>query len=208
MFGLVLLLMFVWWELRVSSPFIDIRLLIARQTLTSVYAQFIMLNIFNYCLFFGLPSYFQDEMHLSVQASGLLMLFMSGTSVLISPFVGRWIDRSGETQPVFIGSCIMAAGAILLTLFFVDAPMLWKGIILSLLGVSYGLGKSRPAGCHVYGKSAGHRRDHFGALPNMPLSWLDLFVRHSGSVVWRRNNRGSFSGSGGGHDCGCHRAAF
>ena len=25
-------------------------------------------------------------------------------------------------------------------LFFVDAPMLWKGIILSLLGVSYGLG--------------------------------------------------------------------
>ena len=29
MFGLVLLLMFVWWELRVSSPFIDIRLLIA-----------------------------------------------------------------------------------------------------------------------------------------------------------------------------------
>lgn len=51
MFGLVLLLMFVWWELRVSSPFIDIRLLIARRTLTSVYAQFIMLNIFNYCLF-------------------------------------------------------------------------------------------------------------------------------------------------------------
>ncbi|QSG00823.1 MFS transporter [Bacillus paralicheniformis] len=140
MFGLVLLLMFVWWELRVSSPFIDIRLLIARRTLTSVYAQFIMLNIFNYCLFFGLPSYFQDEMHLSVQASGLLMLFMSGTSVLISPFVGKWIDHSGETQPVFIGSCIMAAGAILLTLFFVDAPMLWKGIILSLLGVSYGLG--------------------------------------------------------------------
>ena len=88
--------MFVWWELRVNSPFIDIRLLIARRTLTSVYAQFIMLNIFNYCLFFGLPSYFQDEMHLSVQTSGLLMLFMSGTSVLISPFVGKWIDRSGE----------------------------------------------------------------------------------------------------------------
>ncbi|KAA6452129.1 MFS transporter [Bacillus swezeyi] len=138
--GLIFLLMFVWWELRTNSPFIDIRLFISRRSLSSVYIQFIMLNIFNYCLFFGLPSYFQDEMHLSVQTSGLLMLFMSGMSVIVSPLAGIWIDRSGETQPVLVGSCLMAAGAVLLTLFFVQAPMIWKGAILSLLGISYGLG--------------------------------------------------------------------
>ncbi|MDI5787988.1 hypothetical protein PO124_04470 [Bacillus licheniformis] len=112
-------------------------------------------------------------MHLSVQTSGLLMLFMSGTSVLISPFVGKWIDRSGETQPVLIGSCLMAAGAILLTLFLSMHRCCGKASSLLSRG-QLRPRQCRPAGCHVYGKSAGHRRDDFGAFSNMPLSWLDL----------------------------------
>ncbi|MFN2744731.1 MULTISPECIES: MFS transporter [Bacillus] len=138
--GFVLLFIFVWWELRTDHPFIDMRLFISHRTLSSVYVQFIMLNIFNYCLFFGLPSYFQDEMGLSVRTSGLLMLFMSGMSIIVSPLAGRWIDRSGETQPVLMGTCLMVIGAVLMTLFFVEAPMVWKGLMLSLLGISYGLG--------------------------------------------------------------------
>ncbi|MCY8023861.1 MFS transporter [Bacillus sonorensis] len=138
--GFVLLFIFVWWELRTDHPFIDMRLFVSHRALSSVYVQFIMLNIFNYCLFFGLPSYFQDEMQLSVQTSGLLMLFMSGMSIIVSPLAGKWIDRSGETQPVLAGACLMIAGAVLMTLFFVQAPMIWKGLILSLLGISYGLG--------------------------------------------------------------------
>lgn len=138
--GLILLIVFIMWEHRTEKPFIDMRLFISHRALSSVYIQFIILNIFNYCLFFGLPSYFQDEMHLSVQTSGLLMLFMSGMSIIVSPLTGRWIDRSGEAQPVLIGACLMIAGAVLMTLFFVEAPMIWKGLILSLLGISYGLG--------------------------------------------------------------------
>jgi MFS family permease len=72
--GIVLLAIFIWWELKASEPFIDIRLFRSEPRLSWVYLQFICLNIFFYCLFFGLPSYFQDELQFSVKTSGLTKL--------------------------------------------------------------------------------------------------------------------------------------
>jgi MFS family permease len=138
--GVVFLVVFVWWELREKEPFIDIRLFKTHPKLSWVYLQFIFLNIFFYCLFFGLPSYFQDEMHLSVRTTGLLMLFMSGVSIFISPLTGKWIDRSGVKQPIIIGSFLSIIGAVTLSLFFIHAPYWGMGLILSLMGISYGIG--------------------------------------------------------------------
>ncbi|WML44171.1 MFS transporter [Neobacillus sp. PS3-40] len=138
--GVVFLVVFVWWELREKEPFIDIRLFKTHPKLSWVYLQFIFLNIFFYCLFFGLPSYFQDEMHLSVRTTGLLMLFMSGVSIFISPLTGKWIDKSGVKQPIIIGSFLSIIGAVSLSLFFVHAPYWGMGLILSLMGISYGIG--------------------------------------------------------------------
>lgn len=138
--GLLFLCGFVLWELKVKEPFINIRLFKSHPKLTWVYLQFIFLNIFFYCLFFGLPSYFQDEMNLSVETSGLLMLFMSGVSIIISPITGKWIDKAGVKQPILVGSFLSIIGALTLSLFFVHAPYWGMGLILSLMGVSYGIG--------------------------------------------------------------------
>lgn len=138
--GLLLLCAFVWRELKTDKPFIDVRLFKTQRNLSAVYVQFILLNVFFYCLFFGLPSYFQDEMHLSVQTSGLFMLFMSGMSIVVSPLTGKWIDRSGVVKPIFAGALLMTAGAVLLTIFFINVQTIGKGLILSLLGIGYGLG--------------------------------------------------------------------
>lgn len=139
-FGLLFVGLFIWRELKTEKPFIDVRLFKTHRKLSSVYIQFILLNIFFYCIFFGLPSYFQDEMHLSVQTSGLIMLFMSGMSILVSPLTGKWIDKKGLLQPIVAGTCLTAIGAVLLTFFFLRAPMIGKGLILSVLGVGYGFG--------------------------------------------------------------------
>ncbi|WCK52323.1 MFS transporter [Aneurinibacillus sp. Ricciae_BoGa-3] len=138
--GVGFLLLFIWRELKAKDPFINVRLFKSHLDLSWVYLQFILLNIFNYCLFFGLPSYFQDQMHFSVQTSGLLMLFMSGVSIVVSPLTGKWVDKAGTIQPIIVGTLLMALGAILLTIFFIPAPIIIKGLILSLLGISYGLG--------------------------------------------------------------------
>ncbi|MGD2435707.1 MFS transporter [Bacillus velezensis] len=139
-FGLLFVGLFIWRELKTEKPFIDVRLFKTHRKLSSVYIQFILLNIFFYCIFFGLPSYFQDEMHLSVQTSGLIMLFMSGMSILVSPLTGKWIDKKGLLQPIVAGTCLTAIGAVLLTFFFLQASMIGKGLILSVLGVGYGFG--------------------------------------------------------------------
>lgn len=139
-FGLLFIGLFIWRELKTEKPFIDVRLFKTHRKLSSVYIQFILLNIFFYCIFFGLPSYFQDEMHLSVQTSGLIMLFMSGMSIVVSPLTGKWIDKKGLLQPIVAGTCLTAVGAVLLTFFFLQAPMIGKGLILSVLGIGYGFG--------------------------------------------------------------------
>lgn len=138
--GILFFALFAWRELRVKEPFIDIRIFKSHPRLSLVYIQFIFLNIFFYCLFFGLPSYFQEVLGLSVEHSGLLMLFMSGVSILISTICGKWVDRAGVNQPIMIGSFISIIGALIFTLFFVAASYVVIGIILSIMGLSYGIG--------------------------------------------------------------------
>lgn len=138
--GTALLLLFGWRELRAETPFIDLRLLRTNRRLTAVYLQFILLNVFNYSLFFGLPSFFQDTLSFTLQKSGLMMVFLSGASTLVSAVMGRWITRSGLGKPTLIGAFFMIAGAGGMILFADQLRLLPLGIILILLGVSYGIG--------------------------------------------------------------------
>lgn len=137
--GLLFMILFVWRELRIKEPFINVRLFKSHPKLTWVYIQFIFLNIFFYCLFFGLPEFFQEEMKLSVEKSGMLMLFMSGMSIIISPLTGKWIDQTGVNQPIVVGSFISIIGGIILTLFFINSSIWVIGLILGVLGLSYGI---------------------------------------------------------------------
>lgn len=68
------------------------------------------------------------------------MLFMSGVSIIISSVTGKWIDRKGVYQPILAGSFISIIGALIFTLFFVNASYLIIGITLSIMGLSYGIG--------------------------------------------------------------------
>jgi MFS family permease len=138
--GFLLLIAFVWFEWHKEAPFIDVRFLKQHRSLTIVYVQFIVLNLFNYCLFFGLPSFFQDGLHFSVHTSGLMMLFMSGASIIVSLASGKWVDRVGTAKPIRIGAAAMTAGALLMALFFLNAPIWLMGLILFLLGIGYGIG--------------------------------------------------------------------
>ncbi len=138
--GIIFFVLFVWRELKVKEPFIDVRIFRSQPKLALVYAQFIFLNIFFYCLFFGLPSYFQEVMGLSVETSGLLMLFMSGVSIIISTITGKWVDKMGVHQPIIVGAFLSIIGGLAFTFFFVGASYPVLGIILSIMGLSYGIG--------------------------------------------------------------------
>ncbi len=138
--GVIALLLFAWHELKTKIPFIDIRLFRSNRKLSLVFLQYIVLNFIYYSLFFGLPSYFQDGLHLSVGYSGLLMLFVTGMGIITAPLIGRWIDKSGVNKPILMGNMLIVIGALLLWIFFNHVPVIVMALIVSLIaaGCSFG----------------------------------------------------------------------
>ncbi|RUL49898.1 MFS transporter [Lysinibacillus antri] len=138
--GVISLVLFIWHELKTNIPFIDIRLFRSNRKLSLVFLQYIVLNFIYYSLFFGLPSYFQDGLHLSVAYSGLLMLLVTGMGIITAPLVGRWIDKSGVNIPILTGNMLIVLGAVLLWIFFDHVPVIVMLLIVSLIaaGCSFG----------------------------------------------------------------------
>lgn len=136
--GLLCLIGFVWRERRTQEPFIDVRYFCRNTALSTVLALFVMMNIFFYALFFGLPTYFDGAMRLDAQQDGLIMLFLSGFSVIASLVAGKWADRSGIGRPLLVGSLSMLAASLLLMTVFAHTSLYGIMGILVVMGAAYG----------------------------------------------------------------------
>lgn len=138
--GILCFALFARREWKTVQPFIDLPLMKKNHVLTLVYLLFILLNIANYCLFYGMPSYFQDGLHLGLRLSGAMMLFMSVASVAFSLLSGHWIDRSGTSKPIRVGAAMTAIGSVLLLFASENVPLWLIGGILLVIGAGYGIG--------------------------------------------------------------------
>jgi MFS family permease len=138
--GLVAAVLFIWREGKARDPFINLHLLKMNHRLTLVYLLFILLNVANYCLFYGMPTFFQSGMHLGIRSSGAMMLFMSLASVAASLITGHRIDRSGPTAPLKLGAFLTMIGSLLLMIVAFDRSLLLIGLFLLLIGCGYGIG--------------------------------------------------------------------
>lgn len=138
--GVMFIVLFIWHELKTKIPFIDIRLFRSNEKLSLVFLQYILLNFIYYSLFLGLPSYFQDGLHLSVASSGLLMLLVTGMGIITAPLIGRWIDKSGVNMPILTGNLFIVIGALILWVSFDHVPLIVMIFIISLIaaGCSFG----------------------------------------------------------------------
>jgi MFS family permease len=132
--------LFIWRERKTRDPFINLHLLKMNHRLTFVYLLFILLNVANYCLFYGMPAFFQSSMHLGIRTSGTMMLTMSMASVAASMLTGRRIDHSGPFAPLKFGALLTAIGSLLLMIVAFDRSLLLIGLFLFLIGCGYGIG--------------------------------------------------------------------
>jgi EmrB/QacA subfamily drug resistance transporter len=171
--GVISLLLFTWHELKTKIPFIDIRLFRSNRKLSLVFLQYIVLNFIYYSLFFGLPSYFQDGLHLSVGYSGLLMLLVTGMGIITAPLIGRWIDKSGVNRPILTGNMLIVIGALFLWIFFEHVPVIVIALIVSLIaaGCSFGnvtlqVAMLEASSANIVGVSTGLYQTcrHFGSI--------------------------------------------
>ncbi|MFD0681931.1 MULTISPECIES: MFS transporter [unclassified Paenibacillus] len=126
------------YELRQSKPFINVAFLRKNMNVTRIYAQFILTNIAFYSIMFGIPSYLQRVQMMDPQKTGLVMLSIAGFSVLVTPLVGRWIDRSGSKPTLIAGTVSVVGGSLLLLLIQDQASAVTIFLVLCVLGIANG----------------------------------------------------------------------
>ncbi|BCJ87583.1 MFS transporter [Effusibacillus dendaii] len=136
--GILLAGFFYKLESTREDPFIDVKSLRKNVNVTLIYAQFILVNTIFYSVFFGVPSYLQNVHHFDAKNSGLMMLSIAGFGVIITPLVGRWIDRSGAKPALTVGAAVLTIGVLLMLSVHDQTSAVWMFLIFSVLGISNG----------------------------------------------------------------------
>src|SRR5882757_5175456 len=83
--GMVLL----WWELRVSRPFIDVRMLRANRPLSRTYARVAVTYVVFYTIFYGVPQWLEQGRLLSSAGAGLVVLPIAGMGIVATVIATR-----------------------------------------------------------------------------------------------------------------------
>jgi len=127
---------FAWWELRISDPFFDLRLLAGNGPLLATYARTLLAFVLTYAYLYGYTQWLQEGRGLSPSVAGLMLLPMSITSLAVSALTGR---RAAVRGRLIVGSLLQVAVCVGL-LTFTDGTPLWMIVGLSvLLGIPNGL---------------------------------------------------------------------
>lgn len=115
--GLISLAVLALWafievEKRVAAPIIDLRLFANRRFVAAVTASF-GLALFYCVAFFVMPLYLALIRGENVQASGLLLLPTTLGVAVLSPLVGRLVDRKGPALLIKTGLLLFVVSALL-----------------------------------------------------------------------------------------------
>ena len=134
----VLTAAFIWWELRIRTPMLDLRLFANQIFGLGVAAAW--LSFFgSSAARFMMPFYLQRVLEYSPEEVGLMMIPPAICMVLIGPFSGRLADRFGWRIPTVCGMALTAAGAFVLALALQERSPVWL-VIATMMMQSSGNG--------------------------------------------------------------------
>jgi MFS family permease len=118
--GLLLLAALTWWELRARSPLVNLRLLVSNHGLRRTYLRQLCTQLVMYSLMYGVTQWLQDGRGLSAALAGLVMLPMTGMSVVVTAPVAR---RNVVRTPLIIGAFVALGVSIALRLVGVGTAL-------------------------------------------------------------------------------------
>ncbi len=122
-------------ELRVASPFLDLRVLGGNRALVATYLRQALAGVVTYSFLYGFVQWLEEGRGLAASHAGLLLLPMSGTALVVSLLVGRRRELWGK---LVAGSVAVSVAS--LALLFVDSgTAIWLLALLTLcVGISQG----------------------------------------------------------------------
>lgn len=129
--GAVGMILFVYRQLHLKEPFLDMRILKCRE-----YAISVIGSILLYLVMMGgsvlMPLYVQSVMGGSALMSALVTLPGSVATALVSPFAGRIYDKMGIKKLFVTGSITLLASNISMYFISMDTP-LWTAAAFNVL---------------------------------------------------------------------------
>ena len=135
--AIVVLVSFVWFELRARAPMMDVRVFADRVYTAAIYTVFASL----FCVYgtlFVITQYFQNVRDYSPERAGMLMLSFTLPAVVLAPIVGRIVAARGGRGPSLVGlTCAVLGTAILATGDASHLPVTLAG--LTLVGATGGI---------------------------------------------------------------------
>src|SRR4051794_34754515 len=135
--GALLLAVFVWHELRVHQPLIDLRLYKNRIfTVSSITLALVVISVFGGMLL--LPLYLQIVRGESAMDTGLLLAPQGFGAMVAMPIAGRLTDRTGVGRIVPVGLVIVALSFLALTQLQADTSYWAFGAVLFIMGLGMG----------------------------------------------------------------------
>jgi EmrB/QacA subfamily drug resistance transporter len=107
--GLILLALFVIWELRAPAPMLPMRFFRNRTfALTNLSSRFMFFGMFG--SIFLLAQFFQSVQHFSPLQAGLRILPWTAMPIFIAPIAGALSDRIGGQRIMAVGLTLQAVG--------------------------------------------------------------------------------------------------
>lgn len=127
------------WELRATSPFLDVRLLVRNSALTRTYLRYALVALCVYIVMYGITQWMESARGISALSAGLLLLPMSIISgIVVAPISRRNLVR-GPVIIAAIASLLGSCGVLFLTS---NTNIVWIVMITVIFGVVLGTASS------------------------------------------------------------------
>lgn len=124
----------VWWELqRASVPFIDLRAVAANRQLANTLGRTMVTYAAFYCLYYGLPQWFEQGAGMSVSQAGAMMFPMAVVSVGSTFVAARVIAVRGPRVVLGIGGIFLLLTGLALALVEDSSTPVWMMVIVALV---------------------------------------------------------------------------
>ncbi|MGB2710131.1 MAG: MFS transporter, partial [Conexibacter sp.] len=123
---------------RREDPFLDVQMLMANRALLGVCAQYLLVNVVAFGVFFSLPLWLEGARGFSSGETGLLVVPLAGVAVFSTPLAARLVARAGVRPALVAGAVAMVSGTLLLQAFGAGTPPIAILAVAVVLGIPIG----------------------------------------------------------------------
>lgn len=132
--GVVLLVMFVWWELRTEVPLLNLRVFRNRRftTMLSIYS---LVTVAMYAGTYLTPLFLQTAQGATTLKTGLILLPSSILLAVLSPVVGKMYPKFGPVKLISAGIIFIFLGLFMMSRLHLDVSyrfIMWAMVVRNL----------------------------------------------------------------------------